>query len=214
MIPMLHRVLEVRELSPGVVCLRLSREGLQFRAGQHVLLFLPGSYLAREYSIASGEDDPWLEVLIRVVPGGAVSPRLSRLRPGQEVEVSGPCGYFTPRDPQAPQVLVATGTGVAPFRSFFRSGKAFRAILVHGVRTVAETAWFDDWPADRYVRCVSRQEGGEVRGRVTDWVAAQAAAHRGAEWWLCGNSRMIQEAWDLLRNAGVDSAAVHTEVYF
>ncbi len=213
-IRVIHRVLEVCELSPGVVLLRLSREGLIFQAGQHLLLSLPGSALAREYSIASGTDDPWLDVLIRVVKGGAFSPRLARLRPGQEVEVSGPCGFFTPNSDPGMKVLVATGTGVAPFRSFVRSGLVQGAALAHGVRFLNETHWFHDWHPCRYVRCVSRESGGDIQGRVTDWMARAVCDIPDAQWWLCGNSVMIQEGWDLLTGAGVHPERIHTEVYF
>lgn len=211
---MVHRVINNIELSPGVFLLRLSRQDLSFRSGQHLLLSLPGTPLAREYSIASGTADPWLDVLVRVVKGGAFSPRLARLRAGQEVQVSGPCGFFTPSEGNSARVLLATGTGVAPFRSFFRSGLAQASYLAHGVRTVAETTWFDDWQRGKYVRCVSRDEGGDFKGRVTEWMKVQARAHLQKEWWLCGNSLMIQQAWDILMNLGVDPESIHTEVYF
>jgi len=211
---MIHRVLGVNTLSSGAVCVRFSREGMSFQAGQHILVSLPGTYVAREYSIASGEQDPWLEILIRVVPGGKLSPKLARLKPGDQVEISGPCGFFTPDLGSAKRVLVATGTGIAPFRSFFRSGKAAQSVLVHGVRQLVETSWFDDWSTVPYVRCVSREDGGELRGRVTQWIAQNAPRLAECEWWFCGNSQMIQEGWDLLQQVGLDSNQIHTEVYF
>lgn len=209
---MIHRVLGVKELTPGVVLIRLSREGLRFRAGQHLLVFLPGTPLAREYSIASGEAEPWLDILVRVVPGGQVSPRLARLRPGQAVEVSGPCGYFTPEG-HTERVLVATGTGIAPFWSFWKSSLAEAAVTVHGVRTVAESRWAENPPA-RYVACVSREAGGDFCGRVTDWVQRHLDRYRRAEWWLCGNGAMVRDCWRLLLAEGVPTTAIHTEVYF
>jgi ferredoxin--NADP+ reductase len=53
---------------------------------------------------------------------GVASNYLCDLKPGDEVAVTGPAGkiLLLPEDPAANLVLVATGTGIAPFRAFLR----------------------------------------------------------------------------------------------
>jgi len=108
----------------------------EFRAGQHVKLGL-ASLSARSYSIASAPSDPDLEFCIQLVPGGKLTPGLFALSAGARLELSGPKGKFL-LDPQAHvHLMVATGTGIAPFRSMLRQSLAnastrTRFVIVHG----------------------------------------------------------------------------------
>ncbi|KAI7979387.1 hypothetical protein LOK49_Contig359G00002 [Camellia lanceoleosa] len=51
---------------------------------------------------------------------GVCSNFLCDLKPGAEVKITGPVGkeMLMPRDPNATVIMLATGTGIAPFRSF------------------------------------------------------------------------------------------------
>lgn len=77
---------------------------------------------------------------------GVASNFLCDLRPGDELPITGPVGanFLLPDDPEAHLILVATGTGIAPFRAFLRriycERNDFRgtATLFFGVRTGAE----------------------------------------------------------------------------
>jgi len=53
---------------------------------------------------------------------GICSNFLCDAKPGQEVMMTGPTGtvMLLPEDPATPVIMVATGTGIAPFRSFLR----------------------------------------------------------------------------------------------
>lgn len=72
----LHEVLSVRHLTPSAYIIRMSRRGLAFRAGQHLLLGKAGSIHNREYSVYSGEGDDFFEVLVKEVEDGLVSKHL------------------------------------------------------------------------------------------------------------------------------------------
>ena len=124
-----------------------------FRAGQYFAIGLPvdGRFVQRPYSTASvpGESRD-LEFLIRLVPGGSLTPSLWRLRPGDRVRVGPPKGLFTLEagDPRR-HLFLSTGTGIAPFLSMLGSllGRPPAAaadrdpggppIVIHGVATVA-----------------------------------------------------------------------------
>ena len=122
----IHHVLHVRDISPSAFVLRFSREGLEFQAGQWINLGLPRSRDQREYTVYSSPSDEFLEVLVKEIPDGTVSPALRRCRPGDPVEVEGPHGSFTlvqgARE-SARFLFCATGTGVSPFQ---RSGPGDR----------------------------------------------------------------------------------------
>ena len=53
---------------------------------------------------------------------GLCSNFLCDAKPGDEIEMTGPTGkiLLMPEDPNAVLIMVATGTGIAPFRSFWR----------------------------------------------------------------------------------------------
>ena len=213
-----HRVQSIRRLSPSAYVLRLERGESKFEPGQYVTLGLPGSTARREYSIYSGYADPFLEVLIKQVEGGTVSHQLARLAPGAALEVDGPFGYFLipEADRGRPLLFVASGTGIAPFRCFARSYPGLDYRLLHGVRSTSETYDRHCYPPDRYLPCLSREAvtaDAGFAGRVTAYLRAHPAAP-GTRCYLCGNSEMIFEAFDILKAGGIPSTDLFAEVYF
>jgi ferredoxin--NADP+ reductase len=108
--------------------------------------------------------------------------------------------------------MLATGTGLAPFRSMLRSGACFErhdhVVIVHGVRSLGHLAYADELrehvPSGKvtYVPVVSRERGeGVLAGRVTTALvdgSLEAAVGRlltpdDAHALLCGNPDMIDE---------------------
>jgi len=212
----LHRVLEVKFLTEDAYLIRCERGGLRFQAGQCVNLGFPGAGVNREYSTYSGESDPYLDFLIKEVQGGIVSVQLKSLKPGDRVEIHGCYGDFRIKTPEfdgRPYLFIATGTGIAPFHSFVRSYPGLNYRVVHGVRFARERYDRRDYAADRYVSCVSREDGGDFRGRVTDYLGKNPAA-KDALCYLCGNRAMISEAYALLRSQGVPSDNLFSEAFF
>lgn len=206
----------VKHLTPGAYRLRLERNGFQFQGGQCVNIGLPGAAVNREYSTYSGENDPHLDLLIKEVQGGIVSVALKTLKPGDRVEVHGPYGEFClkdPKDDRRKYVFIATGTGIAPFHSFVRSYPRIDYKIIHGIRLAAETYDREDYAPGRYVACVSREAGGDFRGRVTEYLR-QHPVDAEAICYLCGNRSMITEAYELLRAQMVPSSHIFTEVFF
>ena len=100
-----------------------------------------GSPARREYSIYSGIDDEFLEVLVREIPGGTVSSALSRCAPGDLLAVEGPYGLFVTAASErkdARYLFVGSGTGIAPFHSLVRSYPDIDYLLLHGIRSLEE----------------------------------------------------------------------------
>lgn len=208
------RVTGNAEIAPGIFRLSFPREW-EFVPGQSIGLTLDPRLPARFYSIASGTRDSHVEVLYDLVPDGQLTPRLTVLAPGDQLLCSAPFGAF--RDSAGPSCWVATGTGIAPYVSMARSGGTEGKLLLHGSRSVAgliEREFFSSRMNGRYVPCCTREKGeGIFEGRPTAWLSAQPlpSAER---FLLCGNSRMVVDARDILIGRGVKFADIIAEIYF
>lgn len=206
---------EVRRLSDSAFVLRMDRHDLPFDAGQYLSVGPGGEIHMREYSIYSPADAPYLEILVKIVEGGYVSNRLSRLQEGDTVAVDGPFGFFTIDEEHsaAPHYFIATGTGISPFHSIVGSRPGLDYRIFHGIRNASERYEYDAYDRERIVCCTSREDSGDYHGRVTDYLRANPIDRTG-RYYLCGNCDMIYEAFDILQDAGVPHASLFAEVYF
>ena len=212
----LHQVLGNESLSTNTFKLIIERENLNFRAGQCVNLGLPNSGINREYSTYSGEKEKKLEFLIREVEGGDVSPALRKLKTGDTIEIDGAYGLFTlpeSKPEETSYVFVATGTGIAPFHGFIRTGLNLNYTLLHGTRLNEENYEIEHYERERYIHCVSQEKGGNFQGRVSDYLRQNPQGSE-RQYYLCGNRNMANEVYDILREQGVSGSNIITEVFF
>ncbi len=77
-----------------------------------------GKSQTRAYSIASAANGNRFELCVNRVEGGFFSNHLCDLPVGGTLQVHGPHGNFTLREPLTDSIFVATGTGIAPMRGF------------------------------------------------------------------------------------------------
>ena len=208
------RVLTNRPVRVGTWLMRLESTGPHV-PGQCIGVCLDPATPPRSYSLCSPSRDTAHEILYDVVDGGALTPALARLGPGDVVLCTRPFGAF--RDHPGPSVWVATGTGVAPFVSMARTDPCADKTLVQGsgapdglhFRSLFQTAGLRS-----YVPCCSRRPDPTVyAGRVTAYLAAcdlDPVAH----YLLCGSAQMIVDARDLLIARGVPYRRILAEVYF
>lgn len=207
------RILRHRPLSPTAFELTLSRDAVDFRAGQLLTIHGREVYEDRNYTIASGERDGELQVLYRLIPGGVLTPQLAALREGDTLEISAPCGEFILRDRQRPIVFIATGTGIAPCRSYLRTHPDLNLTVLHGVRTAEDLFYHEEFSRVAYHPCLSADTRCGFHGRVTDFSRAFEFPPD-AHFYLCGANEMFYEMRDLLRARGIDPAALFTEAYY
>ncbi len=208
--------MKIRHLTDSTFVLRLERHDFQFVPGQCVNIGLPEEAVNREYSTYSGINEVHLEFLIKAVKNGLVSSKLQQLQPGGQVTLDGAYGLFTLRDPENPQLkytFIATGTGIAPFHAFVKSYPNLNYQVIHGIRFKNEQYDRQDYAEGCYFACVSRENGGEFHGRVTDYLKQQTLDPQRI-YYLCGNNDMINDVYDLLREAGVGGSNIFTEVFF
>ena len=194
----------------------MERNGLGFQTGQFITLGLNGKLDRREYSVYSGEHDAFLEVLVREVEGGKVSGKLKLLKSGDVLNIDGPFGFFkfSPGTFRVPKFLfIATGTGISPFHSFVRTHPELDYHLIHGVRYAEEAYDHQDFKVGRTVLCTSGDSKGTFFGRVTDYLYEQRIEND-TNCFLCGNSEMIYEVFDMLTGKGIPVSNIYSEVYF
>lgn len=210
------KVLRVRHLTDSAFVIRVERKGFEFIPGQCVNLGLPKEAINREYSTYSGKDEKYLEFLIKTITGGSLSPMLQKLKAGDEVTIDGAYGSFTIASPEKTNdkyLFIGTGTGIAPFHSFALSYPKLDYKILHGVSYKNEMYDAKDYPKDRYISCVSREAGGTFGGRVTGYLRENPVGPK-TICYLCGNSDMINEVYDILRSQNVNGSNIITEVFF
>jgi ferredoxin--NADP+ reductase/benzoate/toluate 1,2-dioxygenase reductase subunit len=196
--------------------IRIESDGMDFEAGQYISLGLPGDKDKREYSIYSGTEEEYIEVLVKEIDEGIVSKQLKQLQPGAHVEMDGPFGFFTLDEESRTGkelIFIASGTGIAPFHSYIKSYAGLNYKLVHGVKYGDEAYEFEVYNPERYILCTSRDNRGDYQGRVTDFLMTQPVKTE-ADYYLCGNSQMIHDVYDILKDLEIDSDRIHAEVYF
>jgi ferredoxin--NADP+ reductase len=213
----LQRVIGVRSLTDSTYAIKLAWDSaVKIQAGQRVALGLPDSDERRWYSVYSCCKGGEAEFLVREVENGNVSRQLRACQPGDQLVVGGVEGHFV-IDPESIRtttyLFIATGTGVAPFHAFVQAYPDLNYILLHGVRYLRERYDMQDYPPERYVACVSREEGGDFYGRVTDYLK-QMDVPPTHKVYLCGNQRMIYDVYYALVSRDHPENAFATEVYF
>jgi ferredoxin--NADP+ reductase len=209
------RVERIIDLTESTYILRLEKQDISFESGQYLLIGSKNDVSMREYSIYSGPTDPFIDVLIKEISSGEVSRALRRVKPGRSVYVQGPFGFFTMEEQKrtSSHVFIATGTGISPFHSFVKTWPDLDYLLLHGVRKKEECDESKTFEEDRYISCLSRESGGKFESRVTEYLK-NSQIDTEASYWLCGNSEMIYDAYDILQTKGVSPEQLHAEVYF
>jgi ferredoxin/flavodoxin---NADP+ reductase len=257
------------EISPGSLVIRVVPERWQvppFKPGQFAVLGLPpeaprceaadaedptpkrGLLIRRAYSIASSSvEREYLEFYVTLVYSGSFTPRLFALKEGDRLWL-GPTisGLFTFDEvpARANIVMIATGTGLAPYMSQLRTHltaeEARRYAVIHGARHSWDLGYRGELyalervcPTLTYLPVISRlhhapEPWGGAMGYVQDvW----QGGHVGQAWgfgpspsnthvFLCGNPDMIDAMVEILRpqgfreHAGQQPGEIHSEKYW
>lgn len=210
-----QQVISNTQLAPGAFLLKF-RKKYDFSAGQIVALGVSTDLDPRFYSIASAEDSDLVSVIYTEKPDGKLTPMLSTLKPGNQILVSKPFGTFTNFKPLP--VLVAAGTGIAPYLSALQSNKATGATLIHGA-PYPEYFYFSEYLSEKlgrnYIQCCSRcMPGSHFVGRVTSYLQHWDELNPSRNYYLCGSTDMVVETRSILISRGVPPDRINAEIYF
>jgi ferredoxin-NADP reductase len=209
---------------------------LQFIPGQFITVHFrhEGQLFRRSYSIATiPEQTDGIEFAASYVKDGPGSEFLFQLKIGDALETSGPFGRLVLGREESPRyILVATGTGVTPYRAMLSelnqrlvAQENLQVILLLGVRNRMELLYGDDFIAfaNRHSRFhfiphYSREAGNDLQsferlGYVQTKFDTLNLNPQEDIVYLCGNPDMIDESFVKLREIGFDTSRVRREKY-
>ncbi|HHL39175.1 MAG TPA: dihydroorotate dehydrogenase electron transfer subunit [Deltaproteobacteria bacterium] len=141
-----------------------------------------------------------IEIIYRVVGRGTAI--MSRLRPGDVIDVLGPLGNgFPPVEPGRRLVMVAGGIGIPPFKLLARTTGG---TLLFGARTGREAALAEQLRAIGGCTVRTATEDGSVghKGLVTDLLAEEVSAESVV--YACGPAAMLRAVARLCAGRGVE----------
>jgi ferredoxin--NADP+ reductase len=255
------------EIHPDLIVLRVRPDGelFAFKPGQFAVLGLPGAaprvaeatpeepatepdkMIRRAYSIASSSvERRYIEFYLTLITSGQLTPRLFALKHGSRVFL-GPkaSGMFT-LDRVAPGksvILIATGTGLAPYVSMLRTmlmtETERKFIVLHGARYSWDLGYRGELeslarlrPNFTYIPSITRADQDPHfhgrTGRIQN-VLEQGAIEKDAgveldpaktDVFLCGNPEMVKVVKELLAAKGFTTGdnknpgTIHVEEYW
>jgi benzoate/toluate 1,2-dioxygenase reductase subunit len=223
-------VREVKQLSDSTFSLVVHGDALgklAFLPGQYANLQVPGSDQHRAYSFSSMPQDGVVSFLIRNVPNGLMSGYLKNTaKPGDTITLAGPLGSFYLRDIARPVLMLAGGTGLAPFLAMLEKvvaagGSPFPIHLIYGVNTDGDVVELDRLEAfakalpnfSYAVVVVDENSSYPRKGYVTNHMEPAHLHDGDVDVYLCGPPPMVEAVAHYLRERNVQTASFHYEKF-
>ena len=157
-------------------------------------------------------------------PPGKLTAYLFSLKPGDEIEISGPFGEFFAKDTDAEMLFIGGGAGMAPMRShifdqFRRLDTIRRVTFWYGARSLREAFYISDFdsiqarynnfewhlalsdplPEDNWTG-----KKGFIHQVVYDNYLKNHSAPEDIEYYLCGPPLMLKACMQMLDELGVE----------
>jgi len=189
-----------------------------------------GEELTRAYSIASPPgENPRFALCLNRVQDGFMSNFLCDMKEGDEIACQGPFGDFILHPPMRDTLFIATGTGIAPFRSMLHwlladesrhQGK--QLWLLFGNRFEKDIYYHDEFKGlaaqhsnFHYLPTLSRggAEWPGLRGYVQEHVPEIAQGRPDMHAYICGLDKMVKANRELLKSMGWDRKSIRYEKY-
>ncbi|MBB3227889.1 ferredoxin-NADP reductase [Luteibacter sp. Sphag1AF] len=213
------------------------------------LTFVPGQFLQvhfayddgkptkRSYSVGTVGDGSSpvqrIEIAVSYVEGGAATKLLSELPHEGVIDASGPYGRFCLMDGDTNKryILIATGTGVTPYRAMLPQIEALirdrgcEFVLLYGARNEGELLYGEEFeafarqhPGFVFHPCLSRGARPNPRphdrlGYVQSVLAELEPRADGDIAYLCGNPNMVDASFAALKEAGLAVQHIRREKY-
>jgi ferredoxin-NADP reductase len=190
-----------------------------------------GEEITRAYSIASPPHANQFALCLNRVQDGYMSNHLCSMREGEEISFQGPFGDFILHPPMRDTIFIATGTGIAPFRSmlhwlFVSSASPHHENrdlwLLFGARTASDLYYDNEFKAlakehanFHYVPTLSRADDSwrGARGYVQEHVKEIVGTRSDMHAYVCGLDRMVSANRELLKSLGWDRKSIRYEKY-
>lgn len=206
-----------RDSSTTVVFTLRIDDPLKFLPGQYVNIKVPGTAESRSYSFSSAPGLRDLSFLIRDVPNGLMSDYMrAKAAVGERFQFEGPYGTFYLRPTIRPILMLAGGTGLAPFLSMLRWIKDNRTDqpiqLAYCVNTQADLVELDVLEAlredisefDYFTVVVDPDSGHSRTGYVTNHLSQDLLYGGGIDVYLCGPPPMVEAVRTWFKGVGIE----------
>jgi len=203
-----------------------------FEPGQFVNTLAPSAedpqkIIKRPYSIASAPyEKGHLDLCWKRVGGGFMTNYLWKLKEGDTLQIQGPLGRFTLKQPLPKRIaFVATGTGIAPFRAMIYDllhKRTDRDLwLLFGNRYDTDILYHEEWKAlekkhsnFHYAPTVSRTPGwGGEEIYVQKLLPKYLKTPQDTHLYICGLTNMINEVQQTTVEMGFAKEQVFFEKY-
>jgi len=189
-----------------------------------------GQEMMRAYSIASPpSENGHVALCLNRVHEGFMSNYLCGLDEGAQITFQGPFGDFILRPPMRDTVFVATGTGIAPFRSMLRwllaeedRHSGHELWLLFGARREQDIYYreeFERLAAEHsnfhFLPTLSRgsEDWQGLRGYVQQHFGEIVGMRSDMHAYICGLDKMVKANRELLKDLGWDRTAIRYEKY-
>src|SRR6202166_457536 len=189
-----------------------------------------GEEIIRAYSIASPpEDNNRFALCLNRVQDGFMSNFLCDMKGGEELQCQGPFGDFILRPPMRDTIFIATGTGIAPFRSMLHwlladvsRHQDKHLWLLFGNRYEKDIYYHDEFlglacqhSKFHYLPTLSRASDGwqGLRGYVQEHVPRIVEKRLDMHAYICGLDKMVKANRELLKSMGWDRKLIRHEKY-
>jgi ferredoxin-NADP reductase len=189
-----------------------------------------GEEMTRAYSIASPpSENGHFAFCLNRVQDGFMSNHLCDLAEGEKITFQGPFGDFILRPPLRDTVFIATGTGIAPFRSMLQwllaepdrhQGRDFW--LLFGARHEPDIYYRDEFEqlAGKYANfhfLPTLSRAGDdwkwLRGYVQQHLGEIVGMRSDMHAYICGLDKMVKANRELLKSLGWDRTSIRYEKY-
>ncbi|WP_274570958.1 benzoate 1,2-dioxygenase electron transfer component BenC [Neisseria leonii] len=223
------RIKEIGLISPSTINLAIeldTPDALIFLPGQYINLELPGSGDVRAYSFSSAPGATVTEFVIRNVPDGKMSRYLTETaQVGDRISFSGPYGSFYLRPVERPIIMLAGGTGLAPFLSMLQylsaQGNDRPVNMVLGVTNDSDLVHLDKLDAIKaahnwfdYRTCVAAETSSHPRkGYVTEHLDTEWLNGGDTDVYLCGPVPMVDAVRQWLDMKGITPRSFQFEKF-
>ncbi|MBD8577178.1 ring-hydroxylating dioxygenase ferredoxin reductase family protein [Pseudomonas syringae] len=222
-------VSDVRSLSASTIALSIKSDALArlaFLPGQYVNLQIPGSEQTRAYSFSSLQKGGEVSFLVRNVPDGLMSRYLTEVaKPGDAIRLTGPLGSFYLREIKRPLLLLAGGTGLAPFTAMLEriaeQGSAHPVHLIYGVTHDFDLvelekleAFAAQIPGFTWRACVASPDSAYPhKGYVTQHIEPAHLNEGEVDIYLCGPPPMVEAVSAYMRDQGLTPSNFYYEKF-
>jgi ferredoxin-NADP reductase len=189
-----------------------------------------GEEITRAYSIASSpSENGHFAFCLNRVQDGFMSNHLCELPEGAEISFQGPFGDFILRPPVTDTLFIATGTGIAPYRSMLHwllsspeRSQNREFWLLFGARYEQDIYYREEFehlssefPRFHFLPALSRGTPAwtGLRGYVQEHVSSIVGTRTEMHAYICGLDKMVTASRELLKSLGWERNHIRFEKY-